>query len=283
MCGGGGSGGGSVIKDTAVQAEQARIAQELEDDYQARFMPIERELLNYTRNQNLITESATAAKTTAAQTHDAGVGNAERSLAGFGASMTSSQQSAAARLNNLNRNGTQIMAANTTREATDARLDNLSSQMVNIGRKAQGQGLSGFTTASGLESQRNNAAIQANAQQQAGGYSAAGTAIGIGASMMMMMSDKNAKKNIKPRSDDKDMDDVRSFDNFEYDYKEGQSGGRSEKGHVGGMAQAMPASMSTGKQVDVGDVAMVAMGAIRNIDKRLQKMEQKKGKSGGAK
>lgn len=274
MCGSGG-GGGSVVKDMAVQKEQAAIARELEADYQSRFMPIERELLNYARDPNQIRQSAEAARVTSAKTFDAGAGQVERSLSGFGASMTASQKAAAARLNNLNRSGAQIVAANTAREATDARQDSLSSQMVNIGRQAQGQGVSGFNTASGLEAQRNNAAIQASARSKAGGYSAAGTAIGVGASIMMMMSDKNAKKNIKPRSDEKDMADARSFDNYEYDYKEGQSGGRAEKGHVGGMAQAMPESMSNGRQVDVGDVAMVAMGAIRNIDKRLQKMETK--------
>ncbi|WP_422444166.1 hypothetical protein [Endozoicomonas sp. ALB091] len=272
MCGG---GGGSVVKDQSVQREQARMAQELEDDYQLRFMPIERELLNYARDQGQIGQAATAAKATAGQVFDAGAGQAERSLAGFGASMTASQQAATARLNNLNRNGAQVMAANSAREATDTRLDNLGSQMMNLGRQAQGQGLSGFNSAAGLENQRNQAAMQVAAQNRAGTYSAIGSVAGIGASLMMM-SDKNAKQNIKPRSDEQDMADARSFDNYEYDYKPGMSAGRSEKGHVGGMAQSMPESMSNGKAVDVGDVAMVAMGAIRNIDKRLKKMEQRR-------
>ncbi|WP_256484688.1 hypothetical protein [Endozoicomonas sp. 4G] len=37
----------------------------------------------------------------------------------------------------------------------------------------------------------------------------------------------------------------------------------------------MPLSMSDGRQVDVGDAVMVAIGGLRNLDKRLQKMEQR--------
>ena len=237
-------------------------------------MPIERELLSYASNTGQITTEANAAKQTAARVFDAGKGDTERALAGFGATLTPQQKAAHDRMRLINRNGAQIVAGNTAREATDNRLDKLSTNLMNIGRGVQGAGLGGVNTAADLENRRNNAALQANAAQNAAGYSALGTGIGIAGSAMLAWSDRNLKENIRPRDDQQDMDDVRSFENFEWDYKPGQSGWREEKGHIGGMAQDMPESFSDGKQIDIGDAVMVAFGALRNMDKRLQRIEQ---------
>ena len=184
MCSGGG-GGGSVSKDTAVQERQAAIAQNLEDDYQLRFMPIERELINYASDKSMITTAANDAKVTSAAAFDAGQSLVTDNLSSYGMGMTGAQQNTHNRMQLLNRNGAKVVAANTARESTDTRLDNLSSQMVNLGRQAQGQGLDGFNTASSIENQRNQEAINGNAQQQSGGYGVLGTAVGIGASLLL--------------------------------------------------------------------------------------------------
>ncbi|AMO54507.1 hypothetical protein GZ77_23380 [Endozoicomonas montiporae] len=187
MCFGGGGGSTKVIQDHTVSRKQAALAQQLDDDYVARFLPVERELLNYAENKGQITAEAEAAKQTAGKVFDSGNGTVERSLAGFGASLTPQQKAAYDQMQHMNRNGAQIVAANMAREATDARLDKLGTNLMNLGRGAQGAGLSGMNTAAGLEGQRNQAAIQQAAQQQAAGYSALGTGIGIIGSIAMGM------------------------------------------------------------------------------------------------
>ncbi|WP_263082155.1 hypothetical protein [Endozoicomonas sp. Mp262] len=271
MCGGG--GGGSASPDYSVQNRQVALARQLESDYQSRFLPYERQLVSQATDKGRITEAVSQSKAAAETTFDASQGQSERQLSGFGATLTASQQAALNSQRQRDRNVSSMAATSNARQQSANRYGQLQSSMMAIGRNAQNQGLTGINQAAGMENQRNIANQQMAAQKKSDGWGLLGTGIGMAAGYMI--SDKNKKRNIKPRSDKEDMDDARSFGNYEYDYKAGQSGGRSEFGHVGGMAQEMPESMSDGKQVDLGDATMVAFGAIRDIDKRLQQLESR--------
>lgn len=92
-------------------------------------------------------------------------------------------------------------------------------------------------------------------------------------------SDKNAKKNIKPVSDDQALDAVKSTPVSSWDYKPGQGDGGS---HVGPMAQHVQKTMGEqaapgGKQVDLitmNGVNMAATAALaRKVDKLAKKVE----------
>ena len=98
--------------------------------------------------------------------------------------------------------------------------------------------------------------------------------------MPIIMSDKNAKTNIKKASTKTALKDIESIALKKYDYKPGMSLGREEKGHIGGMAQDMPDSMTTAdkKRVDIGDSVMSLVGGMQEISKRLGKLEQRHGR-----
>lgn len=96
---------------------------------------------------------------------------------------------------------------------------------------------------------------------------------------MLPTSDKNAKKNIKPVSDDQALDAVKSTPVSSWDYKPGQGDGGS---HVGPMAQHVQKTMGEqaapgGKQVDLitmNGVNMAATAALaRKVDKLAKKVE----------
>lgn len=96
---------------------------------------------------------------------------------------------------------------------------------------------------------------------------------------IMAMSDKNAKKNVKPVSDEQALDAVKSTPVSSWDYKPGQGDGGS---HVGPMAQHVQKTMGEqaapgGKQVDLitlNGVNMAATAALaRKVDKLSKKIE----------
>lgn len=269
MCGGG--GGGSAAPDYSVQRRQVALSRELENDYMARFLPYERQLVTQAMNKGLVAQDAQAASELAGRAFDATAGQSERQLAGFGKPLTAAQQQAHNASRQRSRNATTMGASDSARQQSANRFGQLRSSLMGLGRRAQQQGLSGIKQAGTMEKQRNITNQQNAAQSQGNGWGLAG--IGLGMATSYMVSDKNKKQNIQPRNDQQDMADARSFNNYDYDYKPGQSGGRAEYGHVGGMAQEMPPSMSDGKQVDLGDATMVAFGAIRNMDKRLRQLE----------
>ena len=92
-------------------------------------------------------------------------------------------------------------------------------------------------------------------------------------------SDKNAKKNIKPVSDEQALDAVKSTPVSSWDYKPGQGDGGS---HVGPMAQHVQKTMGEqaapgGKQIDLitmNGMNMAATAALaRKVDKLAKKVE----------
>ena len=270
MCFGG--GGGSVQQDTTLQQRQVALSRQMEADYQKRFLPYERQLVNQAIDKTRITDAVNQSKAAATKAFDASKGQSQRQLAGFGVNLTADQQRALTNSHQRDRNFSSMSATGNARQQTANRYGQLQSSMMALGRQAQNQGLDSMNQAAGMENQRNIQNQQNAAQNSAGNIGFMGQVVGMGIGAAIA-SDKNKKKNIQPRSDQQDMNDARSFANYEYDYKKGQSGGRAEYGHVGGMAQEMPPSMSDGQQVDLGDATMVAFGAIRDIDKRLQQLE----------
>ena len=96
---------------------------------------------------------------------------------------------------------------------------------------------------------------------------------------IMALSDKNAKKNVKPVNDDQALEAVKSTPVSSWDYKPGQGDGGS---HVGPMAQHVQKTMGEqaapgGKQVDLitmNGVNMAATAALaRKVDKLAKKVE----------
>ena len=181
MCGKLFGNGAGVTTDTALQQQQANQAGELNDDYVARFLPLEREMLNYARSDDQIKKEASEAKETAGKIFDAGAGTTKRQLAGFGAALNTDQKQTLSRMRSIDKSGSKILAANNVREAADNRQEEIKSNLINIGRGAQAQGMSGLGAAANQENVRNEQAYQKASQKSSSRYGMLGTAIGIGA------------------------------------------------------------------------------------------------------
>ena len=270
-------GSTEAVEDTANQERAAELARQMEEDWMKRFQPWEQELAGDLLNQNAkIKQQVDDAQQDAAKSLEASKATAQRNMSRYGGQMDADQQAALAKSQTISGQGAQIGAMDITRQGSAQRYDQMMQEMVNVGRGVQGQGLQGIQQGVGLEAQRNQIAHQNAAASNSARYQLMGTAAGIGATALIL-SDKNTKTNVSKASTQKALKDVERVSLKNWDYKPGMGGGREEKGHIGGMAQDMPDSMTTRdkKKVEVGDTLMTLMGATQELSKRMGRLEKR--------
>ena len=266
--------------DTTRSDRAAALSKQMEADWASRFQPWEQELAGDVLNQNeRIASEVKEAQADSLKTFNASKATAQRNLARYGGQLDADQTAVAAKARTLGSQGTQVGAMESMRKGGIQQYDQLMQSMMNVGRGVQAQGLSGLKQGVSMEAQRNQQAIQSAAADNASRMQLMGSVVGMGA---MMMSDKNTKKNIRKASTRKALKDVESVSLKKWDYKPGMSAGREEKGHIGGMAQDMPDSMTTKnkRMVDIGDSAMTLVGATQELSKRIGMLEKNRGSTG---
>lgn len=127
----------------------------------------------------------------------------------------------------------------------------------------------------------NIASINQKAGDNSGLMGALGTVAGqfagstAGSTALLALSDKNAKKNIKPQSGKASLAAMRKMPVSKWDYKKGNGDGGS---HVGPMAQDVRKGLGDttapgGKVIDMISMAGHTLSAIKEIDKRLMTLE----------
>ena len=260
--------------DTANQDRAAALARWLEEDWFKRFQPWEQQMAGNLLNQNQkIADDVKAAQQQAQQSFEASQATAQRNLARYGGQMDADQAAVQAKSKQLGAQGAQIGAMESARSGSINRYDQLMQSMVNVGRGVQAQGLQGIQQGVGLEANRNQYLAQ-NSQGNSGLFNLLGIGAGL-VSSNMILSDKNTKTNIRPASRKQALRDVEAVQLKQWDYRPGLSGGREEQGHIGGMAQDMPDSMTTQdkRQVDLGDTTMTLIGATQELARRVKQLE----------
>ena len=260
--------------DTANQDRAAALARWLEEDWVKRFQPWEQQMAGNLLNQNQkIADDVKAAQQQAQQSFEASQATAQRNLARYGGQMDADQAAVQAKSKQLGAQGAQIGAMESARSGSINRYDQLMQSMVNVGRGVQAQGLQGIQQGVGLEANRNQYLAQ-NSQGNSGLFNLLGIGAGL-VSSNMILSDKNTKTNIRPASRKQALRDVEAVQLKQWDYRPGLSGGREEQGHIGGMAQDMPDSMTTQdkRQVDLGDTTMTLIGATQELARRVKQLE----------
>lgn len=269
---------GEPPQDYETQEQYAEMMQWMEADWEARFEPIEEQLLGELENRDENTrEQAEEAKVAAKKSYDATLGMSERNMDMYGTTLDEDQAAAMANQQELGSSAAQISAGNMARDATTQRYDQLEGNMAAMGQGIKGSAISGMGSAAGMEADRNTQNMKLYSDAKSSTMSTIGSIAAIAA--MVMMSDKNAKTNIKKTSTKKALKDIESVKLSRWDYKPGMSAGREEKGHIGGMAQDMPKGMTTSdqKNVDIGDSIMTTIGAVQEISKKLKKLEKANG------
>ena len=265
---------GDVEFETANQDRAAALARWLEEDWFKRFQPWEQQMAGSLLNQNQkIADDVKAAQQQAQQSFEASQATAQRNLARYGGQMDADQAAVQAKSKQLGAQGAQIGAMESARSGSINRYDQLMQSMVNVGRGVQAQGLKGIQQGVGLEANRNQYLAQ-NSQGNSGLFNVLGMGAGL-VSSNMILSDKNTKTNIRPASRKQALRDVEAVQLKQWDYRPGLSGGREEQGHIGGMAQDMPDSMTTQdkRQVDLGDTTMTLIGATQELARRVKQLE----------
>ena len=269
---------GEPPQDYETQQQYAEMIQWMEADWQARFKPIEEEMLGELENRDENTRAAAdEARTAAGNQYENTIGMTERNMDMYGTTMDADQAAAMENQQAIGGSGAQVAAGNMARDASTARYDQLEQNMVGLGKGVQGTAISGMGSAAGMESNRNAQNQSLYAQSKAQKWNTVGQVASIAA--MVMMSDKKTKTNITKASTRKALKDVEDVELSKWDYKPGMSAGREEKGHIGGMAQDMPRGMTTSdqRQVDIGDTLMTSIGAIQELSKQVKRLEASHG------
>lgn len=183
---------------------------------------------------------------------------------------------------NLGRNlaSNQATSAGVALNAGNSAVNNAGVPLVQSNAAVQTAG-QGFNTAI----QGNNSAGNLYGQaaqlesQDSGIWGALGTVAGGWAAggFKMPTSDKNAKKNIKPVSDEQALNAVKSTPVSSWDYKPGQGDGGS---HVGPMAQHVQKTMGEqaapgGKQIDLITMNGMNMAATAALARKVDKLAKK--------
>ncbi len=279
------AGGKKPDMDYTAQNKYSDMLGWLDDDWEQRFKPLEQSLLGELENKDEnIRKSVDEAGASAQKSHAATLGMAERNMSRYGTELSADQQAAQDRSQNLSGQGSQIGAKNMARDATSARYDQLQQGMLNVGTGIRSGALSGMGSAANLEGQRNEQNQQIYGQKKGSFWNTVGTIGSLVAAYYtggasLAASSKKYKKNIRPASSKKALRDVESVNLKSYDYKPGMSAGREEQGHIGGMAEDMPDSMTTAdhKAMDVADVSMNLIGATQELSNRIKRLEHRNG------
>ena len=99
--------------------------------------------------------------------------------------------------------------------------------------------------------------------------------------MASFLSDKNAKKDIKPVSGTAALKAVKATPVSSWRYKDGKGDGGA---HVGPMAQNVRKTMGEtaapgGKQIDLISMNGISMAAIAALDRKVGRLERRAGKT----
>lgn len=271
-------GSGPPPEDKEAQEKYAEMVRWLDDDWETRFKPLEQSLLGELENKDAnIRKSSEQAKATAGKSYEATLGMAERNMSRYGTELSDDQKEAQERQQQIAGQGAVVGAGNMARDATTARYEQLQNGMLNLGRGIQSGALSGMGSAANMESGRNQQNWDIYGQKKGNFWGSVGKVAGMAG--MMMMSSKKSKKNINKASTTKALEDVEAVDLKTYDYIPGMSLGREEKGHIGGMAEDMPDSMTNANHnmVDLGDTTMNLIGATQELSNRIKRLEHRNG------
>ena len=205
----------------------------------------------------------------------AGAGNAARKnveLQGYARKMDAANLGRGLASNQATSAGLALNAGNAS-AGNAASMGNITAQgnqIMNQGYSGAQQGLSGAASTYG-----SMAGIQNQAYANDTDRMMAMAKIGASA---YAMSDKNAKKNIKPVSGQVSLAALRKIPVKNWDYKEGQGDG---KNHTGPMAQDVRKSLGDatapgGKMIDMISLAGHTVNAIKQLDKRMARLESAK-------
>ena len=269
-------------QDTANQDRYAEMIKWMGDDWEQRFQPIEEGLLNEVMNRDAnIRKNVAEAGAAADKSYEATLGMSERNMARYGTELSEDQQAAMDASSSLSAQGAKIGAQGMARDATTARYDQLQNSLMTLGTGIKTGAISGMGTAANMEAQRNQQNSQIYAQNKGSFWNTIGNVAGtVGSYYLMAGCDKNIKTNVRKASTKKALQDVESVDLKKFDYKPGMAKGREESGHIGGMAQDMPDSMtSTDKlAMDVPDSVMTLVGATQELSRKVKQLEKRNGR-----
>lgn len=254
--------------DTPLGDEQARLAGEMQRDFEARFSPGERQLIDYSMDDSLPGKNAKEAGIRAGIQFDIAQGTADDQLKRQGIQLTPAQRKSLSTRRNLQKGIAVVGSSNDARTMTDESQKSIKNDLIQVGRGIRDTSDSNLSTAAGLEAQRNTNHAQAEAQHQ---NSIVGTAATVGS--MLLLSDPKAKEGVSIRDTKKDLESVRGMKLKNWHYK------GDKKAHGGPMADEVPKEMrgkevSGMKTVDIGDRQTVTEGAVQEIAKRMDKLER---------
>ncbi|MDX8382858.1 MAG: hypothetical protein R8M45_02175 [Ghiorsea sp.] len=169
-------GGGPPAQDTYASSKQAAVSKEMYDYYKTNFQPLEGQLINEMNDPALVTGAVGKAAGLTGQVFNASGAAQTRESSRYGINMTPDRVASTARGNDLARGLSTVSNSNSARRGVDEYKTTVLQNTASMGRQTATQGLQGFSTAAGLEANRNRTNRNAAAQQDSQNMQLAGTA-----------------------------------------------------------------------------------------------------------
>lgn len=276
------SGGGDAPKeDTYAQEIQAEIGRDVYNDFIRRYAPHEanlaRELGNPAVRAAKLDSELTRASDRVTEQYDVAEEELSRDMSRYSVTQRPDEAAATNRKMNLARGSSTVDALNRTRTAFVDRTDQAMRDMTATGRGVSTSSSSDAGNAAQSEMQRNAERQAENAQRQQQRNQNIGTAIGVGA--MLMLSTKKAKKNIKTATskDAKEAIEKTKVRSFEYKPAIGRPRGKQ----IGPIAEEAPQAFKgpttkEGKTVNLGSMVGALVKNQQDLSKRIKKLEARK-------
>ncbi len=178
-------GGGSPKPDTYAQDKQAAVSREMYDYWKANFQLGEQQLVAEMKNPGLVTGSVAKAKGVMGMSLDASDAAQDREVGRYGISMTPDRVKSVKRGNDISRGLATVSAANSSRRGVDEYKTAVINGVGSLGRQTAGDAMQGFNTTANMESNRNKVNRDNAAANDAAITGAVGTAVGVGASLLV--------------------------------------------------------------------------------------------------
>ena len=168
-----------MAEATPIADQLATITEDEYSDFQARFQPIENQVIGSLFDTDMYNAKANSASSDVDSAFKNTMAQRDRTLSRAGVSLNDAQRKSSDRKAAIYGSAAKAGVENKTRQGLRDRDMNTAQQVINIGRGASATAQNGLQSAAGLENQQNVAYTNAMAQHNSNEMSMVGMGIGM--------------------------------------------------------------------------------------------------------
>ncbi|MDP2346706.1 MAG: tail fiber domain-containing protein [Gammaproteobacteria bacterium] len=271
-------GGSTPTADTTVQDTMSELSRLDFEDFKKNYEHLAGELVHASNSDDVIRDNVATAVSRVDPAFESSKGQVTRQASRYNTNLNNSQRQLLLKQHDQNKALATVDVANRARDSSADLQDQLRGDVVALGQGQKDTAMGDYSTAAGLESNRNTTNINNQAQHKASIAGLAGQVAGLGASALILSS-KKAKKNVKGADAAEATKEVRQLKVKNYQYKNGKG---PEGERTGVIAEDSPqVATPDGSKVNLGDWTGKLTLALQDvaekvdgIDGRILKLEK---------